>query len=491
MKKRTLSILLLMALLASTACGGTAAGADTTAASGDTTSAAPVTEAEIISKDLPEKDFGGHEFKFLTIDKEQAGYLCYELDADSQNGDIMNDAVYERNTAVEEKYNIKISKEVSSDYMNMFKSAVLAGEDTWDVLDANAMAVAQNSVDYGLSADDLPYIDLSRDWWDLEVIENSALGGKNYALSGDINLVDDDSLWVIYFNKRLAEEYKVGDLYKMVWDGKWTMDNFKKLSAGATSDINGDGTLDYNDQWGFVASSNHALSMLWAGGGSLASLNKDGTLELTLDSARNIDVFTKIYDIFAAKDSVMVIDRDIPSKVGDFTNYTYSYTMFGEGRSLFFGYTLYVLPNFRDMEDEFGYLPCPKYDEAQKDYASIMQSWVGTALLVPKSASDPERTSIILEAMASSAKHYITPAYYDVVLTRKYSRDDESSAIIDLLRNNRQFDLAYTYNFGGVRNMNKVLIADSNTVASSIASMKDAAQAAYETTYQAILDGME
>ena len=39
--------------------------------------------------------------------------------------------------------------------------------------------------------------------------------------------------------------------------------------------------------------------------------------------------------------------------------------------------------------------------------------------------------------------------------------------------------------------MNKVLIADSNTVASSIASMKDAAQAAYETTYQAILDGME
>ncbi len=491
MKKRTLSILLLMALLASTACGGTAAGADTTAASGDTTSAAPVTEAEIISNSLPDKDFGGHEFKFLTIDREQAGYLCYELDADSQNGDIMNDAVYERNVEVEERFNIKISKEVNSDYLNMFRNSVLAGEDSWDVLDANAMETAKNSAEYGLSADDLPYIDLTRDWWDLEVIEKSALGGKNYALSGDINLVDDDSLWVIYFNKRLAEEYKVGDLYQMVWDGKWTFDALKKAAAGATSDINGDGALDYNDQWGFVASSNHALSMLWSGGGMLGTLNKDGTMEMALDSARNVDVFTKIFDVFSDKASVMVIDRDIPGKVGDLTNWNYSYQMFGEGRSLFFGYCLYTLPNFRDMEDEFGYLPCPKYDESQKEYASIMQSWVGTALLVPKSASDPERTSIILEAMASSAKHYITPAYYDVVLTRKYSRDDESSAIIDLLRNNRQFDLVYTYNFGNIRSMNKVLIADSNTIASSLASLKDATKSAYEEAYKAVLDSME
>jgi N-acetylglucosamine-6-phosphate deacetylase len=120
-----------------------------------------------------------------------------------------------------------------------------------------------------------------------------------------------------------------------------------------------------------------------------------------------------------------------------------------------------------------------------------MQSWVGTALLVPKSASDPERTSIILEAMASSAKHYITPAYYDVVLTRKYSRDDESSAIIDLLRNNRQFDLVYTYNFGNIRSMNKVLIADSNTIASSLASLKDATKSAYEEAYKAVRDSME
>ena len=119
---------------------------------------------------------------------------------------------------------------------------------------------------------------------------------------------------------------------------------------------------------------------------------------------------------------------------------------------------------------------------------SIAQSWVATSLLVPKSASDPERTSVILEAMASSAQHYITPAYYNVVLTRKYSRDNESSAIIDILRKNRCFDLVYAYNFGGARSINRDLVSESNTIASSIASLKPAVQTAYEDTYQQILD---
>lgn len=489
MKKRAACIILLAAMLCTVSCGGKGVSPVTEPTNENTTVSEEVTKApEIISEALPKADYNDYEFKFLSTDSTTTGYFCYEFDAEQLTGEIMNDAVYERNMAVEDRFNISITKLVSGSYVEQFKSSVMAGEDSYDVLVAPSSTVMQNSTMYGLAVDELPYVDIDRDWWDRMVMEQSALGGRNYALSGDINLIDDDSIWVIYFNKRLAEENKIGDLYKMVYDGKWTLDALRVACADATRDLDGDGTLDYKDQWGLVASSNNAESMLWSGGGMMGKLKSDGSMEITLDSERNINVLSKIYDVFSAKDSVLVIDRDIPGSVGDMNNWTYSYTMFKEGRALFFGYCLYTLPNFRDMEDEFGYLPCPKYDEDQADYVSIAQSWVATSLLVPKSASDPERTSVILEAMASSAQHYITPAYYNVVLTRKYSRDNESSAIIDILRKNRCFDLVYAYNFGGARSINRNLIAESNTIASSIASLKTAVQTAYEDTYQQILD---
>lgn len=490
MKTRIFSIILLVIVLCTSACsgGGDQSAADTTApvSNAPDTTAAPE-KPEIISRALPEKNYDNYEFSFLTTNKSGAGYLCYELDAEELTGEIMNDSVYKRNAAVEDQFGITIVKETSSSPMDDFKKVVMAREDNWDVLVDTTMACLQASATYGMAVDDLPYIDLSKSWWDAKTIEGTALGGINYALSGDINLVDDDSLWVIYFNKRLAEEYQAGDLYQMVYDGKWTIDAMQTIAVRGTRDLNGDTVVDATDQWGFVASGNHALSMLWSGGGRLSTLNQDGTLTLTLDSARNLDVLSRVREFFSSTDTVMPIDN-LPSKVNGVSKWTYCYTMFSEGRSLFFGYCLYTLPNFRDMDDDFGYLPCPKYDEAQQEYVSIMQPWIGTSLLVPNSAEDPERTSIILEAMASSAQYYITPTYYDVVLTRKNSRDEESFKIVELLRSNRTFDLAYAYDFGGVRNINSRLVSDANTIASTLAGLTKQANAIYESTLKSILD---
>ncbi len=486
MNRRLISILLLSALLITTGCGASGGNTgDTTAPTGGTTTAEPA-DTEVISAALPAKDYGGYEFKMLTTDKDSAGYKVFELDAESLNGDVMNDAVFKRNTLVEETYNITLTQIKDASNVSKFTSSVLAADDAYDVLVADTTSILKNSYQYGLAVDELPYVDLDKPWWDTLLMEGTALGGVNYLLTGDINLADDDCLWVLFFNKRLAEEFKLGDLYQMVWDGKWTIDALKTAASGVTYDLNGDSVLDYHDRWGLIGSSNFACSMLWSGNGKLSELQKDSTLAIELDTNRNMDILEKVFDLFSAKDTVLVIDRDIPSSVEGMTNWNYSYQIFKEGRALFYGYCFYALSNFRDMEDEFGYLPCPKYDEKQDGYTSIAQEWVASALLVPKSASDPERTSIILEAMASSAMRITTPAYYDTVLTRKYSRDDESEAIIDLLRERRTFDLAYAYNFGSVRNIAKTLIADSNTIASTIATLKDAVQAAYETTYKDI-----
>ena len=490
MNKRTVSILLLAAMLTSlAACGGEAASAgDTTAASADTT-AAPETTAEIISNALPDKDFGGFEFRILTTDEVGSIRWSFEIDAESLNGEVMNDAVFERNQAVEERFNAVITQipYEKASFKNAFTSSVMAGDDTYDVYVDTVMNVLSLGYLYGLSVEDLPYVDPAKPWWDQTIMQQAAIGGTNYGLSGDINLTDDWATWSLYFNKDLAEELKVGDLYQMVYDGKWTLDALKKVTAGVTSDINGDGILDHYDRWGMMASGNVAGSMLWSAGGMLGTLQKDGSISLSLDSVRNMDALNKIYDLFAVKDSVIITDRDVPSKVDGMSNWDFSYKTFSEGRALFFGACLNSMQYFREMEDEYGYLPNPKFDENQKGYISTAQEWCATMFMVPKTAPDPERSSILLEAMASASAHYTTPAFYDVQLTRKYARDDESEKILDILFENRVLDLVYAFNFGNARSIATTLRADSNTIASTIASLKTAAQSAYETTYKDIL----
>ena len=106
---------------------------------------------------------------------------------------------------------------------------------------------------------------------------------------------------------------------------------------------------------------------------------------------------------------------------------------------------------------------------------------------VPRTSPDPERTSLLLEAMASASEHYVIPAFYDVQLTRKYSRDDESEAILDILFENRVFDMVYTFNFGGARSITDTFKQTTNTVASTLASLKTAVQTAYEAAWEDIL----
>ena len=98
MKKITAMTLLLAMALSVASCGGGNGDTNndtTTSAGGDTTTAAP--EDTSPKLELPDKNFGGTEFTILSSDLNS-----YEYDAEEQTGDIVEDAVYKRNSKVEE-----------------------------------------------------------------------------------------------------------------------------------------------------------------------------------------------------------------------------------------------------------------------------------------------------------------------------------------------------------------------------------------------------
>ena len=170
---------------------------------------------------------------------------------------------------------------------------------------------------------------------------------------------------------------------------------------------------------------------------------------------------------------VKIISEDnitrIPSDVAVGKN------MFMADRVLFYGEVLSYIVNVRDMETAFGVLPIPKYDEAQEKYYTYCNAISSTAC-VPMIEADLGMITSVLEGMAIQSYIQVTPAYYDIALTRKYARDDASSEMLDIALANRVYDIGRFYSQLGIGSIFQELAAQGSTdFASALAKREKSA----------------
>ncbi|MCL2814819.1 MAG: hypothetical protein FWD23_09490, partial [Oscillospiraceae bacterium] len=107
------------------------------------------------------------------------------------------------------------------------------------------------------------------------------------------------------------------------------------------------------------------------------------------------------------------------------------------------------IPYLRSMEADFGVVPFPKADENQsRYYAASNGAW---PKIIPNTAPNPERTGIILEALAAESKNLTIPAFIEICLKTKYVRDEESSEMLTIILNSVTEDLGTTIFWDSVK----------------------------------------
>ena len=94
--------------------------------------------------------------------------------------------------------------------------------------------------------------------------------------------------------------------------------------------------------------------------------------------------------------------------------------------------------------------------------------------MIPEGTPDLDELGLAISAIAEQSKLYVTPAYYDVQLKYRDSRDDESGEMLDLIFASRTFDLGCYYNWGGIRDQYMEMTA--NDIASRFESKLGGAQ---------------
>ena len=419
------------------------------------TEEASETAASILRPDIPQgTDYNGYEFKVITpatyIDQKP----CNEVSVEQENGEPLNDAVYLRNSIAESLLNIKIisvNSNVHTDGLaNFVKKIILAGSDEFDaIVGANWTPISLVQARCLKNLYNVPNIDLSKPWWDQRMIEDlSYKKSKLFYISGDINYYDKYGIAVLLFNKKLFTDNGFEYPYEKVRNDVWTFNEFVKLVKDFSRDLNGDGKMDENDQWGIIENVGAIIHFLPSCGEKIAVLDSEGIPVINTLSDRHITVVSALCDLFCDKNNVLLAEN--LSHIKDPYN-DGIYKVFRNGQCLFSSVALLgVVQEFRDMEDDFGYLPFPKFDGDQKEYYHFQSFGWSTSYSIPVTNLDPERTGMILEVMAGYSSDTIIPALIDVSLKSKFARDNDSEEMLEIVFKTKTFDLGVEYQWGGL-----------------------------------------
>lgn len=145
-----LLITILMSISALPACSGEIA--DTQAVESTSAEKSAETVIEEIDRsgidDLPELDYEGYEFRVRSVTFDPQSYLTL-FDIDEQNGDVVQDSIYQRNRKIEERLNVKFnaSEASYSDNYKTLNSTAMSGDDAYDLIQCinrEAFAAALN-----------------------------------------------------------------------------------------------------------------------------------------------------------------------------------------------------------------------------------------------------------------------------------------------------------------------------------------------------------
>lgn len=427
--KRICIVLLISAFIVCAACAGESVQSEAAETGGNTTPAGTETTGYF---DGVEGGFEDYNFNILWYDADSWDiYLAPE----AYNGETLNDAAYTRNKEVEDLLGIVITDQPDADSENTFRKLVLAGDGNtadmicfWSPGERSSLL----SFNYIYNWKDIPYIRLDRDWYNQTANAAFSIAGKQFFAVSDLTFTVQQHFRIV-FNKDLMKNLNLEYPYDSVISGGWTLDLLGKYCADSYVDLNSDGKRGLEDQFGIVLNAAFSTAFMF-NFGEIQVKSGPGGFEINLYSEGIANKLQSAMDFALSDGAYLNTAGGNPQ-----------YKIFDDGNALFKPYG--SDPNLlRLHEFDIGYIPYPKYDEAQPDY--VVWS-AGGLMAVPICAEDIERTGAVIEALSAASNKYLKDAFIETYVENKILRDAESQQVYRMMRDKATYDLSYNIDPSG------------------------------------------
>lgn len=433
-----------------------------------------------IYPDLPEETFDNKEFWILQWYRgENHPHNYFEYYVEEEIGEVLNDAIYFRNKTIEDRYKVVIK----ADGVENPAETIRMSTASFDFKHHFVADIPRRLLGYSMSGEYLelstiPYLDISKPWWNENSQKAFSMNGRLYVISGDYVLYEKQRVFAIIFNRDMADEFHLGDLYAVAQKGNWTVEEMLRCVKIVTEDVNSDGWMDYDDdRFGFMSGSYTYISSLLFGMGNRFS-EKDSE-----DIPYMVAKSERMYDSIEKLSGVIFSDNTLWGEVVT-NNWVKAHSpafVFNSGNTLFYHEILYDARNM-DTDIEYGILPQPKYDSEQTDYYTTVQYGNSGAIAIPKNNNDLDFTGIILEALAAESRYTTYPTFVETVLKVKDTPDEQAKKMLDVIFDGIVYDVADAFDFGGIVNIfnNKLYHSKQNNMYSN-----------YDNIERYILDALE
>ena len=484
--RKLMTALLAALMLASsliTACSDSSS-SETTAPTNEVTTAADASgdtaaEEETVPEEtepqyalgLPELDYQGAAVTVLGWQH----YEDVEFDTEELNGEIVNDAIFQRNLDVEENLNVTLTfleeggRSGDSNWMALVRNANSAGDGAYDFVAGHSNNIG--SLTYSIQFQNMleqEHFDFAAPWWREALTEKATVMGNLFFATGDIAPSSIGRSQGMFFNSKLLEDYNLENPYELVVSGDWTFDKFTEMCTGTYVDLNSNGQADEKaDQFGFAIDGVQVQAIGLCSG--FVSLEADETGKLCLSENYISERAVNLVDRWSAfmhesNDTTFIAAID-------------DTTIFKEGRSVFYAFPMAIISSeLRDLDFDLGFVPFPKIDEQQEDYV-VCTSNAYSLWAIPLSAKDPAMSAAIMENMAYEGFLNVIPAIFETSYKVKYNTTDSQlqSQVFDIVRGSLIFDIGRIMNssFSNVFGLIPDAInSNSGQFASKVASSK-------------------
>ena len=369
-------------------------------------------------KSIPKKDYGGSVF-LITSAKD--GMVIPSDDS----GAVISSKLLKRNESVEKHLNISISTKTAKpdDMLADISANVKSGTYFSDIIFIPQANIYQFMVHgYLANLASMPSLDLNAEYFYNSSVGAAGAAGKTYALAGPATIAED-SLSCVYFNKALVNAAGLPSPYDLVDNGDWTWDKFGEYlkSADALK------TYSFGTQ---NAQIYFADLVYFSSGGKFTNTVEGGYPTVAMDKAFGNTITKKTASLLADPnyytDSMSAIDR------------------FNSGEMMFLVDNLSTMYTLANSSVDWGVLPLPKYEKAQKEYISYVNPEEAMFMAVVPTVTDTDKVSRVMSVMNIISYGDLADSY--VANAMNYAlRDNASCRMMSTVFENPVYDFCYMF----------------------------------------------
>jgi ABC-type glycerol-3-phosphate transport system substrate-binding protein len=357
---------------------------------------------------------------------------------DARTGGVIDNAVFDAISRTEERFGVDIvaihsGTGTEGEHVTWIKNQIGAGKTDFDVARTHDVHGANLSLE-GVLVDlnDVPNLNFDKPWWPQNTMESLSFMGQMYLMSSSISYRGLSSTSALFFNKGLMSDHGYELPYELVQSGDWYLEDM--FISVEDFYLEGDMGIDgksSDDTFGIVIPSQ---LYCWPESFGIEVVQKDpetGELILNGHDERMYNMVELMYNVVWENDGGYVITRPDAQ------------AMFGENRALYIPVHLgSAVDVFLNYKVDYGIVPYPKLDETQEQYYA---GYTDRYFVIPNTCSDTAYVGTILESMSAEGYRQVTPAYFEVALKNRYTKDQISKEMVDLIKQSMILDFAYVY----------------------------------------------